>query len=67
MIKTLTYKIQPNGFCNNNQCNKEVKGTFLYCYECDFNKKNEPKTQCIDCKKMIKIDYKRCYNCNLKK
>ena len=66
MIKT-SYKIVPNGFCNNNQCNKELKGEFIYCYECCIIKKNEPKKPCSDCNKMIKGDYKRCYDCNLNK
>ena len=64
MIKTLTYNIQSNGFCNN--CNKEVKGTYLYCYECNIEKANQPKTKCSDCTKMIKEGFKRCYDCNSK-
>ena len=59
MIKT-TYinRIQSNSFCNNNNCYKELKGNYLYCYECDLNNKNQPKKACRDCNKMIKGDKK---------
>ena len=65
MIKT-AYKIVPNGLCNNNYCMKELRGDYLYCYECNNEKYNEPKKPCNDCNKMIKSDYRRCNDCNLK-
>jgi len=46
-------------------CQTEVKGTFIRCFEC--NKKNrESKTAiCIRCCKLIKDNgYKKCYDCN---
>ena len=66
MIKT-ALRTQPNGFCHNNYCMKELKGEYIYCYECNLEKYNEPKKQCSDCNKMVKLDYKKCYLCYMKK
>ena len=47
-------------------CQKEVKGTFIRCFDCNAKRKNEMNVCTgIECKKLVKPPYKKCYNCNL--
>ena len=64
MIKKI---INLNGFCNNDYCVKTVKGDYIYCYDCYLDNDKLLKIICNDCNKMVKLGFKRCYECNIKK
>jgi hypothetical protein len=49
-------------------CQKEVKGTFIRCFECNKKNKESKTAQCCRCCKLIKDNgYRYCYDCNQQK
>ncbi len=47
-------------------CKKEVKGTFIRCFDCNAKRKSEMNICTgIECKKLVKPPYKKCYDCFL--